>query len=152
MAAAGARAAFRSGNRTLRAGRAATLERGRFPGFRCAGTAPADRHERRNRSADVAIPRDALAVSSGVSGSGKPSLAGQALAELAGAHLGHEPEPADDGAPELVVPTRGRLHAGAGDPPPGARRPEADRPHAVSARLSPSWRRLQPSWRAGDPR
>ena len=69
------------------------------------------------RDLDARIPLGVFTAVTGVSGSGKSSLVSQALVELVCAHLGHEPagsddEP-DDGAPELVVPTRGRIHAGA---------------------------------------
>ena len=69
------------------------------------------------RELDARIPLGVFTAVTGVSGSGKSSLVSQALVELVGAHLGHEPEAPDDegeeGAPELVIPTRGRLHAGA---------------------------------------
>ncbi len=66
---------------------------------------------------DARFPLGLFTAVTGVSGSGKSSLVSQALVELVGAHLGNEPpapddEP-DDTAPELVLPTRGRLHAGA---------------------------------------
>jgi excinuclease ABC subunit A len=73
----------------------------------------------RNNLHDVAarFPLGLFTAVTGVSGSGKSSLVSQALVELVCAHLGHEPaQPEDDiedGAPELVLPTRGRLHAGA---------------------------------------
>ena len=63
------------------------------------------------------FPLGLFTAVTGVSGSGKSSLVSQALVELVCAHLGHEPEhpddDADEGAPEVVLPTRGRLHAGA---------------------------------------
>jgi excinuclease ABC subunit A len=67
---------------------------------------------------DARFPLGLFTAVTGVSGSGKSSLVSQALVELVGAHLGHEPGPpeddGDDAAPELVMPTHGRLHAGAG--------------------------------------
>ena len=66
---------------------------------------------------DARFPLGLFTAVTGVSGSGKSSLVSQALVELVCAHLGHEPEHAeddgDDTAPEVVLPTRGRLHAGA---------------------------------------
>ena len=66
---------------------------------------------------DARFPLGLFTAVTGVSGSGKSSLVSQALVELVCAHLGHEPEhPEDDvdeTAPEVVLPTRGRLHAGA---------------------------------------
>ena len=63
------------------------------------------------------FPLGLFTAVTGVSGSGKSSLVSQALVELVCAHLGHEPEhpddDVDDSAPEVVLPTRGRLHAGA---------------------------------------
>jgi excinuclease ABC subunit A len=63
------------------------------------------------------FPLGLFTAVTGVSGSGKSSLVSQALVELVCAHLGHEPEYPDDdvdeSAPEVVLPTRGRLHAGA---------------------------------------
>ncbi len=69
------------------------------------------------RDLDARIPLGVFTTVTGVSGSGKSSLVSQALVELVGAHLGHEPaapeEAVDDGAAELVVPTRGRIRSGA---------------------------------------
>ncbi len=66
---------------------------------------------------DARFPLGLFTAVTGVSGSGKSSLVSQALVELVCAHLGHEPEhaedEADETAPEVVMPTRGRLHAGA---------------------------------------
>lgn len=66
---------------------------------------------------DARFPLGLFTAVTGVSGSGKSSLVSQALVELVCAHLGHEPAQPDDdvedGTPELVLPTRGRLHAGA---------------------------------------
>ncbi|MFL6700396.1 MAG: excinuclease ABC subunit A, partial [Vitreoscilla sp.] len=66
---------------------------------------------------DARFPLGLFTTVTGVSGSGKSSLVSQALVELVCAHLGHEPEhPEDDvdeTAPEVVLPTRGRLQAGA---------------------------------------
>ena len=66
---------------------------------------------------DARIPLGLFTAVTGVSGSGKSSLVAQALVELVGAHLGHEPEQPDDDvdetAPDVVQATRGRLHAGA---------------------------------------
>ena len=66
---------------------------------------------------DARFPLGLFTAVTGVSGSGKSSLVSQALVELVCAHLGHEPEhvedDAEEAAPEVVLPTRGRLHAGA---------------------------------------
>ncbi len=66
---------------------------------------------------DARFPLGLFTAVTGVSGSGKSSLVSQALVELVCAHLGHEPERVDedveDAAPAVVLPTRGRLHAGA---------------------------------------
>jgi len=74
-------------------------------------------HRNNLHGVDARIPLGVLTAVTGVSGSGKSSLISQALIELMGARLGHEPEdePADDGAPqpsELPV-TSGRLGRGA---------------------------------------
>ena len=66
---------------------------------------------------DARFPLGLFTAVTGVSGSGKSSLVSQALVELVCAHLGHEPDhpedDADETAPEVVLPTRGHLHAGA---------------------------------------
>jgi excinuclease ABC subunit A len=66
---------------------------------------------------DVGFPLGALTTVSGVSGSGKSSLVGQALCELVAAHLGHDsPDDDDELDPlERAAPTAtdGRLVAGA---------------------------------------
>ncbi len=66
---------------------------------------------------DARIPLGVFTTVTGVSGSGKSSLVSQALVELVGAHLGHEPEVEDAGTDELQPSvaqlTRGHLHAGA---------------------------------------
>ncbi|HEX2596906.1 MAG TPA: excinuclease ABC subunit UvrA, partial [Luteimonas sp.] len=65
---------------------------------------------------DARFPLGAFTCVTGVSGSGKSSLVSQALVELVGAHLGHEPEAdaddADAPSPGLVR-TTGRIAAGA---------------------------------------
>ena len=65
---------------------------------------------------DVAFPLGVLTTVTGVSGSGKSSLVSQALVDLVRRALGHEPEPAEDEAPELergpVEVTGGRIVAG----------------------------------------
>ncbi|HYF59370.1 MAG TPA: excinuclease ABC subunit A, partial [Burkholderiaceae bacterium] len=69
------------------------------------------------RSLDVRLPLGTMTAVTGVSGSGKSSLASRALVDLVGAHLGHEP-PADE-SPEPTheplpdEPTAGRLGRGA---------------------------------------
>ena len=69
------------------------------------------------RELDARLPVGLFTAVTGVSGSGKSSLVSQALVELVGAQLGHEPESpddeSDDAAPEIVQSTRGRLGAGA---------------------------------------
>ncbi len=73
------------------------------------------------RGIDVRLPIGVLTAVTGVSGSGKSSLVSQALVELVGEHLGHEPvaaeRPGYDGEgeelqPTIVAATAGRLHAG----------------------------------------
>ena len=68
------------------------------------------------KGVDVRFPLGVFTAVTGVSGSGKSSLVSQALVELVGAHLGHEPEPAEDEAddlePTLATPVAGRIHAG----------------------------------------
>ncbi|MCZ8256569.1 MAG: excinuclease ABC subunit UvrA, partial [Polaromonas sp.] len=65
---------------------------------------------------DARFPLGVLTAVTGVSGSGKSSLVSQALVELVGGHLGHEPESAeedsDEPGPSVAAITRGRLHAG----------------------------------------
>ena len=62
------------------------------------------------------FPLGVFTAVTGVSGSGKSSLVGQALVELIGAYLGHEPAGRDDENDELeptvAALTGGRLHAG----------------------------------------
>ncbi len=75
-------------------------------------------HRNNLHGLDARFPLGAFTAVTGVSGSGKSSLVSQALVELVGAHLGHEPVADEvDGelpVPSRIVPTRGRLHAGAG--------------------------------------
>lgn len=62
------------------------------------------------------FPLGMLTAVTGVSGSGKSSLVSQALVELLGLHLGHEPEPAeseDDAGVALFTPITGHIAAGA---------------------------------------
>jgi excinuclease ABC subunit A len=65
---------------------------------------------------DARFPLGVLTAVTGVSGSGKSSLVSQALVELVGGHLGHEPEDAeeesDEPGPSVAMVTRGHLHAG----------------------------------------
>jgi excinuclease ABC subunit A len=73
---------------------------------------------RNNVSAlDVAFPLGVLTTVTGVSGSGKSSLVGQALVELVGAHLGHARDDDDDDGDALergpAPTTAGRIAAGA---------------------------------------
>ena len=68
------------------------------------------------RGLDVAFPLGAFTTVTGVSGSGKSSLVSQALVELVGAQLGHDPAPLEDEGEELerapAVAGEGRLGAG----------------------------------------
>lgn len=70
-------------------------------------------HRHNLRGVDAHVPLGTLTAVTGVSGSGKSSLAAQALPELVLLHLGHEPE--DDagegapGAPTVIESTRGHL-------------------------------------------
>jgi excinuclease ABC subunit A len=69
------------------------------------------------RQLAVDFPLGVLTTVSGISGSGKSSLVSQALAELVGAALGHEPEPEElDEAEALeqgaMVPSAGHIVAG----------------------------------------
>ena len=74
--------------------------------------------ERNNlKGVDVRFPLAAFTAVTGVSGSGKSSLVSQALVELVGRHLGHEPEPEDDDGGDVLEPsvdavTGGRIAAG----------------------------------------
>ena len=68
------------------------------------------------RDVDVRLPLGALTTVTGVSGSGKSSLIGQALVELVGEHLGHE-QPAEEPEGDLLQPgpiatTSGRIRIG----------------------------------------
>ena len=66
---------------------------------------------------DARLPLGVFTTVTGVSGSGKSSLVSQALVELVGAHLGHEPvaEDADNDEmqPSVASETRGHIHTGA---------------------------------------
>ncbi len=72
------------------------------------------------RRLDVRFPLGAFTAVTGVSGSGKSSLVGQALVELVAAHLGHEPAADDDededagdaAGPRIAAPAAGHVHAG----------------------------------------
>ena len=64
---------------------------------------------------DVELPLGVLTTVTGVSGSGKSSLVSQALVELVGAHLGHEPEVEVEEGDELehdAPSTTGRIVGG----------------------------------------
>jgi excinuclease ABC subunit A len=69
------------------------------------------------RGVDVAFPLGAFTAVTGVSGSGKSSLVGQALVELVAAYLGHEPaadeEAGDDLEQTPLAPVGGRIAGGA---------------------------------------
>lgn len=69
------------------------------------------------RGLDAAFPIGLFTAVTGISGSGKSSLVSQALVELVGEHLGHEPAVAedegDDVAPNVITRTGGRIHKGA---------------------------------------
>jgi len=74
-------------------------------------------HRNNLHGVDARFPLGAFTAVTGVSGSGKSSLVSQALVELVGAHLGHEPEleqtEGELPQPSRIAPTRGRLQAGA---------------------------------------
>ena len=65
---------------------------------------------------DISFPLGVFTAVTGVSGSGKSSLVSQALVELVGEHLGHEPAAPDesevDGEPRVVARTGGRISSG----------------------------------------
>jgi len=73
-------------------------------------------HRNNLHGLDARFPLGTFCAVTGVSGSGKSSLVSQALVELVGDHLGHEPvaPEADDELPRpsRIERTRGRLHAG----------------------------------------
>ena len=73
-------------------------------------------HRNNLHGLDARFPLGTFCAVTGVSGSGKSSLVSQALVELVGEHLGHEPvaPEADDELPQpsRIERTRGRLHAG----------------------------------------
>ena len=68
------------------------------------------------KGVDARIPLGVFTAVTGVSGSGKSSLVSQALVELMGEHLGHEPLVVEDegelGEPSVAAETGGRLQAG----------------------------------------
>ena len=76
-----------------------------------------DVHRNNLHGIDARIPLGVLTAVTGVSGSGKSSLISQALIELMGEHLGHEPvvEQNDDDTPQPgdLPTTSGRLGRGA---------------------------------------
>jgi excinuclease ABC subunit A len=63
------------------------------------------------------FPLGVFTAVTGISGSGKSSLVSQALVELLGEHLGHEPRVVEDESDELepsvITKTTGHIHAGA---------------------------------------
>ena len=65
---------------------------------------------------DVSFPLGVFTAVTGISGSGKSSLVSQALVELVGGHLGHEPAAPDeaevDGEPRVTAQTGGRITGG----------------------------------------
>ncbi|WP_314104737.1 excinuclease ABC subunit UvrA [uncultured Stenotrophomonas sp.] len=73
-------------------------------------------HRNNLHGLDARFPLGAFCAVTGVSGSGKSSLVSQALVELVGEHLGHEPDVPDSDdelpRPSRIERTRGRLHAG----------------------------------------
>ncbi|MGY8562142.1 excinuclease ABC subunit UvrA [Paracidovorax citrulli] len=73
-------------------------------------------HRNNLHGLDARFPLGAFCAVTGVSGSGKSSLVSQALVELVGEHLGHEPDVPDSDdelpQPSRIERTRGRLHAG----------------------------------------
>jgi len=73
-------------------------------------------HRNNLHGLDARFPLGTFCAVTGVSGSGKSSLVSQALVELVGEYLGHEPvaPEADDELPQpnRIERTRGRLHAG----------------------------------------
>ncbi len=75
-------------------------------------------HRNNLHGVDVRFPLGAFTTVTGVSGSGKSSLVSQALVELVGDHLGHEPPPADTGTdgnpqPGPIARTAGAIGTGA---------------------------------------
>lgn len=74
-------------------------------------------HRNNLHGLDARFPLGAFTAVTGVSGSGKSSLVSQALVELIGEHLGHEPAveeaEGDLPQPDALPRTTGRIHAGA---------------------------------------
>jgi len=74
-------------------------------------------HRNNLHGLDVRFPLGTFTAVTGVSGSGKSSLVSQALVELVGDHLGHEPVPEENEGdlpqPTAIDRTSGRLRAGA---------------------------------------